>query len=164
VSFSITIESQEFNRHVADFMRKSTLPAAIVIKKFAFDLLAKIIKHTPVDTGRARGGWLPAMERLAGDTGKVAVINISGGSKNFDQQAVEEGKTEGDFIDNTNNMFGREQWVEIINGVEYVIYLEYGHSQQAPYGMVRLSMREIRGAQLPQDMVQELKKVWNSFY
>lgn len=31
----------------------------------------------------------------------------------------------------------------IYNSVEYIVYLEYGHSQQAPRGMVRLTAKEI---------------------
>jgi len=67
------------------------------------ELFEKIVRRTPVDTGRARAGWKPPEERR-------------------------EGK--------------RRTWV-IENDVEYVIYLEYGWSRQAPLGMVRISMAEM---------------------
>lgn len=33
-------------------------------------------------------------------------------------------------------------WV-VYNRVHYTVYLEYGHSKQAPSGMVRISLREL---------------------
>ena len=36
--------------------------------------------------------------------------------------------------------------VFITNEVEYIVALEFGHSQQAPTGMLRNSMREIAGS------------------
>jgi hypothetical protein len=32
----------------------------------------------------------------------------------------------------------------VYNGVEYVVFLEYGHSRQAPQGMVRVSLAETK--------------------
>jgi len=35
----------------------------------------------------------------------------------------------------------------VYNPVHYIVYLEHGHSKQAPHGMVRLTMQEIRRSQ-----------------
>ena len=108
------------------------------------------MRKNPVDTGRSRAGWYVAIEKLGGT---VSGISSSG---------VDEGRRRGRFIDHTKGF--TDKWVEMINGVDYIIYLEYGRSNQAPYGMVRVSMRELRRGKLPKDMAKQIKKDWNSFY
>jgi len=162
MDFSLSVETKIFNKHITDFNRRTNVTTEKVIKKFAFDLLARIIRKTPVDTGRARGGWFPALEGLAKGSMKSVEFDLSGKSKKFSQEAFEDGKTKGQFIDHTKG-FASKKWVELINGVEYIIFLEYGWSQQAPYGMVRLSMREMSKSELPKNMIEELQKDWKRF-
>lgn len=93
-----------------------------VVRKVAFDLHAKIVLRTPVDTGRARAGWditvsdptqyLPPPGQY-GDKGPPSGVEIHG-----------------------------DQPVYVVNNVEYIEALEYGHSKQAPAGMVRISIVE----------------------
>jgi hypothetical protein len=161
--FSIKAETEVFNRHIADFRKKCNLSAEVVLKKFAFDLLAKIIRKTPVDTGQARGGWIPGLEGLGRGSSKTINVNIQSGSKNFNAEAFSRGQTKGRYIDGTKGPLGFPKYIEIINGVEHVIFLEYGSSKQAPFGMVRLSMREMRKGFLPKNMTEEFQKNWNSF-
>lgn len=152
MNLNLTVETKAFNQHIADFKKKSNLSTEIILKKFAFDLIAKIIRKMPVDTGQARAGWYIAFEGLGGQgtyTGKPE---------------ESEGKKKGQFIDNTKGSWKQVKYIEVINRVEYMIFLEYGYSQQAPFGMVRLSMREMRKGQLPKDMIDKFKKDWNSFY
>lgn len=153
MNFSISVETQLFNRHVADFKKKSRLSTGVVLRKFAFDLLAKIIRKMPVLHGRARAGWYAAFEGL-------------GGRGTYEGTPEEEiGRGEGQLIDNTKPRgLVQEMWIEIVNGVSYMIFLEYGWSKQAPYGVVRLSMREMRKARLPKDMIRKYREVWNNFY
>jgi hypothetical protein len=42
------LESKAFNAHVKKFAKKYPDKARVVIKKFALDLLARIVKQTPV--------------------------------------------------------------------------------------------------------------------
>jgi len=162
MNFSLDVETKIFNQHIKDFNRKINVSTEKVIKKFAFDVLARIIRHTPVDMGQARGGWFLAMEKLGEGSTKSVEINVSKGGKRFSQEEFEKGKAKGGFTDHTKGVF-KDKWVEIVNGVEHVIFLEYGSSQQAPYGMVRLSMREIRKGQLPKDITEQFQKDWKSF-
>ena len=157
-SFSLTVETKNFNKHIKQFLSKSNLSIAVIIKKFAFDLLARIVRKSPVDTGRSRAGWYVAMERLGG-----TVPIAKKGQKNVSANAILEGKAAGKFVSHIGYQY-RNQWVELINGVGYVIYLEYGYSHQAPFGMVRISMRELRRGELPKNLSNQLKKDWNSFY
>jgi len=45
---------------------------------------------------------------------------------------------------------------DVVNGVPYIVALEFGHSQQAPDGMVRRSLAEIRG---DKEALRELNKL-----
>lgn len=147
--FSVVVETQRFNKHIDSFLRKSNLSVEIVIKKFAFDLLSRIIKKSPVDTGRSRAGWYVAVEKLGNVKPSITT----------DEER--EGYAKGRFTDHTKDT--TDKWVEIVNGVNYIIYLEYGHSKQASYGMVRVSMRELRGGRLPKELSKRFQRDWNSF-
>lgn len=48
MKFLMKMETQEFNRRLKGFMKKSNLSADVVLRKTAFDLLAKIIRKSPV--------------------------------------------------------------------------------------------------------------------
>jgi hypothetical protein len=55
---------------------------------------------------------------------------------------------------------GSNKWVEFSNSVPYIWTLEYGNSGQAPWGMVRISMQEIRNA-IPMSIYAQLKHMWD---
>jgi hypothetical protein len=153
-AFSIGVETKNFNKHINQFLKRSNLSTNTVLKKFAFDLLNRIIgnvggrKH-PVLTGRARAGWYVA-------------INKVGGSETVSTPEQQEGYALGKFTDHTGTFV--DKWIEIINGVKYIIFLEYGSSSQAPAGMVRISMRELSQGKLPKELSKEFLKDWNKFY
>ena len=157
MQFTIDVESKAFNKHIKNFSKTANISVEKIIKKLAFDLLTRIIKKNPVDTGRSRAGWYVAMEKLAPFSG-----GGSTGGKGTGSAEERAGRAKGRFIDHTKHPWNK--WIEIINGVDYIIYLEYGHSKQAPYGMVRVSMRELRRGQLPKNMSDQLKKDWNKWY
>lgn len=71
---------------------------------------------------------------------------------------VAEGKRKGRFIDKTKNK--SDKYVMMINGVDYIVFLEYGGSQQAPMGMVRISMRKMTG-DLPKELGKRYREEWN---
>ena len=160
--FTTEVETKAFNRHIRNFLKGSNIDVELGLKKFAFDLIARIIAidRMPVDTGRARGGWIYSAEKLMRDGagGKFIATTKSG---NYSLSAENEGKRMGKY---SENFRGPNKWIEIVNGVRYIVFLEYGHSKQAPFGMVRVSMREMRGGKLPRDMGARLKKRWNKFY
>jgi hypothetical protein len=106
----------------------------------------------PVRTGRARAGWYPSVVGLGGN------FDFSSGLKDDDDTA--RGKREGSFINKLKN--SSNKYVVLINSVRYIVYLEYGHSKQAPFGMVRISMRKMRGA-LPDMLDETFQKDWAEF-
>lgn len=52
------LNAREFNKALSDWALTAT-PSAVeqVTKYFALEVLRRVMKRTPVDTGRARGGW-----------------------------------------------------------------------------------------------------------
>jgi hypothetical protein len=144
------LETKEFNAHVQQMMKKYPKSAQVVLKKFALDLLRRIVMNTPVDTGRARAAWYPSMVALG-----LTVPLATGDTK---AESIAKGKTEGSYKDRTRGPGLR--YIDLINAVKYIIYLEYGYSKQAPYGMVRLSMRQLRGGKLPKELGARMRKDW----
>jgi len=168
--FTIKVETDAFNRHIKDFMDTTNLDVQTVLRKYAFDLLAKVMTKTPVDTGRARSGWYPAGRALGmadRGSGRQSIIgrNIAGGNKRRLRTGSKlwTGKNEGSYREQFPMGRGNS-WIEMVNSVPYIIFLEYGHSHSAPYGMVRLSMREMRRGELPKDMTTRIRAKWNLFY
>ena len=151
---TLKMETAKFNRDLKNFIKKSDLATEIIIKEVAFDLLADILQpppkgRHPVDTGRARAAWYPSIVGLG--------MNFDLGSGS----GVEKGKKEGKFIDKTKGRYLK--YVDMINSVHYIMFLEYGGSkEQAPAGMVRISMRKRRN-KMPKELSDEFLKEWNKF-
>lgn len=80
-----------------------------------------ISMKTPVDTGRARANWF--MAEGAPETSTTDAKT----PKTYDRA---------DFQGNGVPIF-------ITNSLPYIVPLEYGHSKQAPAGMVRVTLAEI---------------------
>ena len=98
---------------------------------------------------------------LAKDTKVKANIDFSAGVDPGKNQ-VAKGVREGSFTDRTRGRIN--QYVELINGVPYIIFLEFGSSKSAPFGMVRISLRKMReGKKFSLTAMREIKKEWNKF-
>jgi len=144
---TMKMETKNFNKFVNRFIKQSGVSTDKAIRKIALDLLTRIVLKTPVSTGRARAGWFVSMNGLNGPW-------VEEGN---DPKAIAEGRAKGKFV---SKLTGRkDKYVELINGVYYAIYLEYGSSKQASSGMVRVSLREMTG-KLPKEIVDQYKKVW----
>ena len=168
---SISFETKKFNQAIKAFAAKSNLSTEKVIRKIAFDLLAGILSglpeakgftipntrgitgRHPVDTGRARAAWYASIQGLGGN------FDFDSGIKG--KNAVAQGKKEGSFKNNLKSFVG-EKYVELINGVPYILFLEYGSSLTAPAGMVRISMRKMTG-RMPKKLNQEFLAEWKRF-
>jgi len=103
----------------------------LVLKKVVFDLGRGIIKRTPVDTGTARANWAATQ----GGTPAPPTRKFSGGKRAAGDQARGT-MNQLVFGDPYSSYF----WS---NSLPYIEALEFGHSTQAPEGMVRLSMTEV---------------------
>lgn len=90
-----------------------------------FGCASRIIKGTPVDTGRARGNWIPSIGSVPLG---VSSLNDASGAL-MDTAEVTNRIKMGDTFFLTNNL-------------PYIQRLEYGSSKQAPRGMVRRAIRQ----------------------
>lgn len=149
------LESQKFNAALRKFMVKSKLSEDKIIRKVAFDLLSNMLQPEPygkypVLHGQSRAGWYASVQGLGKkfDFGK----GLKADSK------VEEGKSQGRF---KSKLTGSNKYVELINGVNHTIFLEYGHSAAAPMGFIRISMRKMRG-KLPKELGKAYRDDWNA--
>lgn len=84
---------------------------------------SKIIKRSPVDTGRFRGNWQFTINSAA--SGKLASIGDPSGALISASQGWESGSS-----------------FYMTNNLPYAERLEYGWSAQAPSGMVRVVLSE----------------------
>lgn len=113
-----------------------------------FDLLRLVINKTPVDTGRARAGWGAGADRLG--------IPIPAGPGASEGRALSEYREQ---------QRGASLRITVTNRVAYIEELEYGHSLQAPLGMVRLAARELAqrlGGRLPAAIADLYARTWRT--
>ena len=92
--------------------------------------------------GRFRGNWQVTFNQPA--VGETGVIDKEGGKT----------KSVGNAVISAYNETAQSIWMT--NNVPYATRLEYGHSKQAPNGMVRITAAEFQ--QIVNQAVQELAK------
>ena len=96
-----------------------------VIRNSTIELFGRVVKMTPVDTGRAKGNWQCTVGSPATD--EIDRLDKSGSTVMAEvKQNVPKA--------------GNVVW--LANNVPYIRALEYGHSKQAPEGMVRIAVAE----------------------
>jgi len=140
-NLSLELETKKFNRWARSFAKGMEREAAEkTLEKIAFDFLARVIKNTPVDTGRARGGWTSFLVAAGVGTGSVR----QGAGSAFSSEEVAKGLSESFF---QKNFRARKPFILLINAVQYIVALEFGHSDQAPAGMMRITFREMQAGQ-----------------
>jgi hypothetical protein len=97
------------------------------IAETAIRLGTMIIEKTPIDTGRAKGNWIGAFDSP----------DVSTSETRQQQQAIT-----GLRLKFTASNVARNNSIFVTNSLPYIKRLENGYSQQAPAGMVRLSVSE----------------------
>lgn len=118
-----------FALDVTRFVEKTNAKLNLVVRKVLFDLSARIVQLSPVDTGRFRANWQYGEGQIPSGTVDAVDKSSDGGSTAADimqkipQQAM-----------------GKIHYV--VNNLPYSIRLEYGWSKQAPSGMVRITLQE----------------------
>jgi len=102
-----------------------------IVRATALEFIGRAIKRTPVDTGRARAGWTALMqiEGLPLPMGGGGSFNASDAQKGLGESSAKV----------------TDDYVEVVNGVPYIVQLEYGSSAKEPAGMVRISLYEMTG-------------------
>jgi hypothetical protein len=98
----------------------------LVIQKVGMDLLRGVVMLTPVDTGRARANWQASI----GSPITTELPWEGGGKSAATQAALSQGEAAVGKVKGDAALF-------LSNNVPYIEALEWGHSGQAPDGMVR---------------------------
>lgn len=119
--------SNKFSVDVSAWVEKAKGKADIVLRKSAIDLFSRVIRRSPVDTGRFRNNWNVSIGAPA--TGVTLEVDPSGSAALVKiNETVADAKM-GDTI-------------FLVNALPYSIRLENGWSKQAPAGMVGVSVLE----------------------
>lgn len=116
-----------FALDVQRFVDKAKGDIDLVVRKVALDMFRRVIMKSPVDTGRFKGNWLVAIGSIP--DGTIEINDKSGAAtiSRVTAAALE---------------LRAGQIIYLINNLEYATALEYGHSKQAPAGMVRTTVQE----------------------
>ena len=145
-----------FELDLRAFIEKAKGNADQVVKKVGIDMLAKIVDRSPVGNpslwqnppppgyvgGRFRGNWQVTFNVPA--TAELERIDANGSSTKAAGAAVIAAYQSG-----INSIW-------LTNSVSYAQVLEYGHSSQAPAGVVRVTIAEFQ--QFINKAVQELDR------
>jgi hypothetical protein len=99
------------------------------VRKIALDMFSEVISMSPVDTGRFRGNWQPAIG--SAPSGTLEAIDPQGTIVIAKVQGMIGDVKAGDVI-------------YMVNNLPYARRLEEGHSSQAPVGMVALTVQRFQ--------------------
>jgi|GEM_PF-279419 hypothetical protein len=136
---------RHFSIQLDRFAEKVKLSPGLVAKRVAFDLFGRIVRRTPVDTGRARSSWNISVNTV--NRAVVAEVRTHVRDQ-INPRLVQRAKRlaaskfalqplKNDFVVKTGDTI----WIS--NNLPYIVRLEQGHSRQAPSGMVALSIQEM---------------------
>lgn len=114
-----------FSLSIGTFVEKTKANADQVLRKVSAEVLREVVLRSPVDTGAFRGAWVAAIGEVV--TQPSPVLDKTGELAISRAEAVLRRASVG-------------QVISIVNNLPYGPRLEYGWSQQAPQGMVRLTI------------------------
>ena len=122
--------SGKFAFDLSRFVAKAKGNVDLVVRKVSFDIMARVVMKTPVDTGRARGNWMCGIGTAPMEPSQAL---DTGGGKTIERvSTVIDGAKAGTVVFLTNTL-------------PYILALEQGSSRQAPAGMLATTLREFPG-------------------
>ncbi len=126
--------NSRFDLQVRQWAERAEVSIAQFTKLVAFKVFTKTTMRTPVDTGRARASW----NIVVGDSADTSVEPLAKWD-GFNDEA------EADSIASAKANRIRPALVYTIsNNLPYIVALENGSSKQAPAGMLRLAIADVR--------------------
>lgn len=112
------------------YVKRTKLAVDDAVVAINSELTSNVIMKTPVKSGRARANWTATIgDEASGTTDKVD----KGG-----QTTIAKG------MGIAKNSSGKVFY--LTNNLAYINRLEYGYSGQAPSGMVRITLEEIKSS------------------
>lgn len=114
-----------FEQSIQNFIKKAKKNPELVVRQVTIKLYSQIIMASPVDTGRFRMNWQVSNNTPATS---VLIANDPSGSRAIGRM--------------TSYVMTSPEWENFCftNNLPYAERLEYGYSQQAPQGMVRVTV------------------------
>jgi len=119
-----------FASDIAKFAKKTGQKLDRAIVSACYQISEAIVMGTPVDTGRARGNWIPTVNNPSRST---LTIDDKAGTMALSKIGAV-----------TMNAPGNVYY--LVNNLPYIQRLEYGWSQQFPQGMVRINVQNFQAA------------------
>lgn len=109
----------KFSVDVRKFAKQAQQSLQTTVKTVEIEMFSRVILRSPVDQGRFRGNWNIDQRLVTDNIDKTGAITINR---------------------MTEDVLGTQVGgvTQFINALPYAEKLEYGHSKQAPAGMVRL--------------------------
>lgn len=130
------VEVKKFQLDLSRFAETAGDRAEIAIRKIALDLFTAIVRRTPVDTGRARSSWTLGIDK--------AITTVAPKSKAKTGAGTATKRALAHTAKLSKYRIG--QSIFIVNNLEYIVFLEDGTSDQAPFGMVKVAIADIQTA------------------
>ena len=118
-----------FSDQIKKFNNKTVEAHNAIFRGTALDLFGRIIKRTPVDTGRLRANWKASINTPSKE--------ITGTKDKTGSKALKDSESVVDRYDFGDSVF-------FINNLPYAEAIEDGHSDQRPLGMVKVTVAEFR--------------------
>lgn len=119
--------AKSFSKSVDEWAKKAEAALLDTFKEAFIEIGMRVIDRTPVDTGQAQGSWVASKNGPA--SGEAPVRDVEAAKAEL--RAIAGTLTLGDMGNLTSN-------------AAHILELEYGRSDQAPQGMVRLTAQEFR--------------------
>lgn len=114
--------------------------ADVAVRQVCLNLTTGIVLKTPVDTGRARANWQASIDGPSSGTVSFEGDKGSGAGAPRPSSASERAIAASQAA--IKSATGKVFWLS--NNLPYIVKLEYGHSKQAPSGMVRKTINEVK--------------------
>lgn len=119
--------NDKFRANFAKVISRANVKPHTLIKKVTFDLARSLIARSPVDTGRFKNNWMPG----------EGTVNTSLTDSTTGDALGKIGAAVGGWNVGKGVFY-------ISNSLPYARRLEYGWSDQAPQGMVRLTVQRFK--------------------
>ena len=125
--FTIWFVVGSFADQVKAFEKDALRKMNLAVRKISLEIFSRVILKSPVDTGRFRGNW------------QVAIGSIPSGTLELDDKTGTATVSKADL-----KLVGAKagDTIYLANNLPYAVRLEEGYSQQAPAGMVALTVQE----------------------
>ena len=131
-------DGAELQRTISEIVEANTGLVRAQVIEIITEEFAALIEGTPVDSGRARAGWMMTDKPTEDEPPQVKKRATGGGIEAEFASLIERHLREA-----TDLGLTQPDVIYICNNVKYIMALEAGWSMQAPQGFIALFMQRI---------------------